>query len=167
MSELANAGRSSIVKLIESKVSDLDIKPEIKNLVIFLIENSDAYADFFIEYAKQSKGNIDPTKLLIALLAKKGKSLSDFGIKTIDNETMNNIWAVISLLWDIKGAAKYSAAGFVGPFITFAMIVASSSEFLCNFTPAQLWWYNHMIKESSSRYVPLVVKTTLRQSVQP
>lgn len=161
MTDLVGAGKKAVVEYLKSGVDKLDIKPELKKLVNFIIDNSDAYADFFIEYAKHSKGDLDPKKLLIDLLKSKGKTLADFGIQTIDNETMNNCWAVIKFAWDLKDDAKYASPTFVGVFLTLALVVDSGMNFLLEFTPAQVWWYEHMLKDSSPRYVPHTLKTTL------
>jgi hypothetical protein len=56
MSDVAGAGKTAVVRYLQSRVEVLDVKPEMKNLISFIIDNSDAYLDFFVDYAKRSKG---------------------------------------------------------------------------------------------------------------
>lgn len=163
MTALGDAANKALVSYLKEKIDALPIKPEIKNLAEFILENSDAYATFFIHYAAKHKGNIDPDELLTALLLEKGKALTSFGIKVIDRETASNVWAIVNLIIDLRQDMKYAEIPI--PYLNWLVVAVcmeqSGFEFLNNSTWSQIWWYEHVLKGNSSYTLPPPIKASV------
>lgn len=163
MTTLVEGANKIFVGYLKEKIDEMPIKPEVKNLATFILENTDAYAMFFVHYAAKHKGKIDPNELLKELLLEKGKSLASFGIKTIDSETVSNLWAIAELIHDLYQDSKYVKIPVPGlRLLVVAVCVEQDTfDFLNNSTWSQRWWYFHVLKGSSPRVLPPPVKSTL------
>lgn len=149
---LSGAASSAAVKLIRDRVERLDLEKGLKSLVLYVVDNSSTLLDFGIEYARQkASGRVDPSELMTSFLKSKGKSLSDFGISIIDNETLSNAGALLSLVLDVQSSAKYSSIPVFGIALTIGFLINDAASFLVNFTPAQRAYYELFLRQSGGK----------------
>ena len=145
-----DAGADALTKLVRQQVADLHIGKEIKDLLLYIVDNSSAFIAFTRAYVQQrAKGSVRPTELMTDFLTSKGRSMADFGVSTIDSETLSDLWAVVSLIMNVRDSVKYASSGPVGLALTVGFLLNDAADFLANFTPAQRAYYEMFLKKSS------------------
>lgn len=145
-----DAGIDALTKLLRRQVEQLDISASTKSLFLFIVDNSGDYLSFARRYLQQrAKGSVNPNELMVEYLKAKGKTLADFGISVIDHQTVSDGWACVSLVLNASSSLKYSSSGPVGIALTFGFLFNDLGEFLVNFTPAQVAYYELFLKKAS------------------
>lgn len=151
--DLTDAAARAMTDMLKARISQMQITRETKALLLFIADNTKAMLDFGIAYARQrATGSVNPDELMLAFLKSRGKSLKDFGIKVIDNQTIADANAVLNLILDIRGSLKYSAIPLVGIALAVGFLINDAGKFLANFTPAQLAYYNLFLRDSNTTY---------------
>lgn len=145
-----DVGVDALSKLVRQQVSDLKIKNELKDLLLFVLDNPSAFIAFARAYAQQqATGSVDPAALMTDFLKSKGRSLAEFGVSLSDSETLADAWAAMSLVMNINDSLKYSSGGPVGLALTEGFLINDAADFLANFTPAQRAYYELFLRKSS------------------
>ena len=147
-----DAGADALTKLVRSQIEQSDIDPGLKNLFLYVADNSEALLDFARKYLKQkAAGKVNPNALMIEFLRSKNRSLAEFGITAIDTEMLSDAWAVVSLVLDVKNSLKYSSGGLVGIALTAGFLINDTTAFLASFSPAQRAYYELFLQKASVR----------------
>lgn len=145
-----DAGVDALTKYVRQQVADMKIDKGLKNLLLFILDNSAAFIDFARSYAKmKATGKVEPDKLMMDFLKARGRTLAEFGIAVIDVEMLSDAWALVNLLMNIKSSLKYSSGGPIGIAMTVGFVINDAADFLANFTPAQRAYYEMFLRKSS------------------
>jgi hypothetical protein len=143
--DLSDLAGGKLKDYLEEFMKRENVSDNTRTIVLYMFDNTKLY---FSWCASNKKDPFKPEAFRSFLIDKgllTGKLIGDLS----KQELILDGVALLKFVKALVDHSKYSEKGLYGIAFTFGLYINDLGDFLNDFTPAQLWYYNHFLKQSN------------------